>query len=587
MMTDAIEQYMSKTRGNYGSGVIRPKINDKTHFELNDQYLKELCKNTFSGSEHEDAKEHIKKVLEIIDLFHIPEVTQDQVMLRVFHMSLIGAASRWLRNEPSGLITNWETRKIKFLNKYYLPARTAKKMEEINNFQQEPNENPLGKFDGNADEGFLVSKKILMQVKLGRKLYLYSNMCCYHYGLLVHKILRTQITNRVNAVSAPVTVAGPNSANSTNSFNTASPFVNVICQNFKITGKSLFMDPSKYPDDPDMPELEDIVYSDDEEDVGAEADLSNLETNIPVSPILTTRVHKDHPVTQIIGDLTLSPQKRSMTMMVKEQELKKVYQALKDPSWIESMQEEFLQFKMQKVWVILDLPKGKRAISSKWVFRNKKDERGIMIKNKARLMDVKSAFLYETIKEEVYVYQPPGFEALDYPDKELCKAFEKLMKDKFQMSSIGELTFFRITNVKSASTPIETKKPLLKDPDGEDVDVHIYSSVIGSLMYLTLSRPDIMFAVFACARFQVTPKVSHLHEFKRIFMYLKGKPHLYLWYPRDSPFNLVAYSDGDYAGASLDRKSTTRGYKGYLIKGKFCFIRGDDYISTSREALAL
>nr|GFB13739.1 hypothetical protein [Tanacetum cinerariifolium] len=139
-LSDAIEQYMSKTRGNYGSGVIRPKINDKTHFELNDQYLKELCKNTFSGSEHEDAKEHIKKVLEIIDLFHIPEVTQDQVMLRVFHMSLIGAASRWLRNEPSGLITNWETRKIKFLNKYYLPARTAKKMEEINNFQQEPNE---------------------------------------------------------------------------------------------------------------------------------------------------------------------------------------------------------------------------------------------------------------------------------------------------------------------------------------------------------------------------------------------------------------------------------------------------------------
>ncbi|GJR15550.1 hypothetical protein Tco_0798202 [Tanacetum coccineum] len=103
-MTETMEQYMSKTRGNYGSGVVRPKINDKTHFELKGKYLKELCKNTFSGSKHEDANEHIEKVLKIVDLFHISEVTQDQVMLRVFPMSLTGAASRWLRNEPSGAI---------------------------------------------------------------------------------------------------------------------------------------------------------------------------------------------------------------------------------------------------------------------------------------------------------------------------------------------------------------------------------------------------------------------------------------------------------------------------------------------------
>nr|GFB04942.1 putative ribonuclease H-like domain-containing protein [Tanacetum cinerariifolium] len=97
------------------------------------------------------------------------------------------------------------------------------------------------------------------------------------------------------------------------------------------------------------------------------------------------------------------------------------------------------------------------------------------------------------------------------------------------------------------------------DPDGEDVDVHIYRSMIGSLMYITSSRPDIMFAVCACAHFQVTPKASHLHAVKRIFRYLKGKPHLGLWYPKDSPFDLVAYSDSDYAGATLDRKSTTGG----------------------------
>ncbi|GJS95595.1 putative ribonuclease H-like domain-containing protein [Tanacetum coccineum] len=168
--------------------------------------------------------------------------------------------------------------------------------------------------------------------------------------------------------------------------------------------------------------------------------------------------------------------------------------------------------------------------------------------------------------------------------KELCNAFEKLMHEKFQMSSIGELTFFlglqvqqkkdgifisqdkyvveilkkfRFTEVKTASTPMETQKPLLKDEDGEEVDVHMYRSMIGSLMYLTSSRPDIMFAVCAYARYQFKPKVSHLHAVKRIFKYLKGQPKLGLWYRKDSPFDLVAYTDSDYTGVSLDRKSTT------------------------------
>ncbi|GKC79427.1 retrovirus-related pol polyprotein from transposon TNT 1-94 [Tanacetum coccineum] len=139
-MTETMEQYMSKTRGDYGSGVTRPTINQDTHFELKGQFLKELHDNTFSGSEHEDANEHIEKVLEIVDLFHIPKITQDQIMLRAFPVSLTGAASRWLRNQPSGSITTWEVLKTKFLNKYCPPARTAKKMEEINNFQQEPDE---------------------------------------------------------------------------------------------------------------------------------------------------------------------------------------------------------------------------------------------------------------------------------------------------------------------------------------------------------------------------------------------------------------------------------------------------------------
>ncbi|GKD00991.1 putative ribonuclease H-like domain-containing protein [Tanacetum coccineum] len=393
--------------------------------------------------------------------------------------------------------------------------------------------------------------------------------------------------------------------------------------------------------------------------------MNNLDTTIQVSPILTTRIHKDHPLDQVIGDLQSAIQTRKMSKNLEEHgfaELKKVIHALKDPRWIEAMQEELLQFKLQEVWTLVDLPNGKRAIGSKWVFRNKKDEREIMIRNKARLvvqgytqeegsdydevfvpvarieairlflayasfkdfmmyqMDVKSAFLYTKIEEEVYVCQPPGFEDLDFLDRvykvektlyrlhQALRAWYEtlstyLLDNGFQRGKIDKTLFikrhkglqvkqkkdgifisqdkyvaeilktFRFTEVKTASTPMETQKPLLKDEDGEDVDVHMYMSMIGSLMYLTSSRPDIMFAVCACARYQVNQNVSHLYDVKRIFRYLKGQPKLGLWYSKYFPFDLVAYTDSDYTGASLDRKSTTRG----------CQILGCRLISWQRK----
>ncbi|GJX87669.1 putative ribonuclease H-like domain-containing protein [Tanacetum coccineum] len=249
-------------------------------------------------------------------------------------------------------------------------------------------------------------------------------------------------------------------------------------------------------------------------------------------------------------------------------------------SAVEAMQEELMQFKLLQVWILVDLPIGKRAIRTKWVFRNKKDERGIVIRNKARLVaqghrkeegiDYEEVFSPVARIEAIRLFLAYAFFMvfLVYVDdiifgstnKELCTGFEKLMKDKFQMSSMGELTFFlglqvqqkeygifisgdkyvaeilkkfNYTDVKSASTPIDLEKPLVKYGDANDVDAHLYRSMIGSLMYLTTSRPDII--------------------------YLKGKPTLGLWYYRDSPFELVAYTDSDYAGATQDKKSTTKG----------------------------
>nr|GEW88620.1 ribonuclease H-like domain-containing protein [Tanacetum cinerariifolium] len=319
--------------------------------------------------------------------------------------------------------------------------------------------------------------------------------------------------NEVNAADSLVPAVGQILTNSTNTFSAVGPSNAAVSLTY---GKSLYVNTSQYLDDPNMPELEEITYSDDEEDVGAEANFTNLETSIIVSPIPTTRVHKDHPVAQIIGDLFSATQTRSMSRVAQDQggvsqinnddfhtcmfacfllqeEPKKVHQALN------SRCRRRRGIDYEEVFALVARIEAIRLFLAYAFFM------GFIVYQ----MNVKSAFLYGTIKEEVYVCQPPGFEDLDYPNKiyiddiifgstnkDLCKAFEKLMKDKFQMSLMGELTFFlglqvkqkqdgifisqdkyvaeilrkfSLTERKSASTPIDTKKPLIKDPN-EGID---------------------------------------------------------------------------------------------------------------------
>ncbi|GJS09193.1 putative ribonuclease H-like domain-containing protein [Tanacetum coccineum] len=468
------------------------------------------------------------------------------------------------------------------------------------------------------------------------------------------------------------TVSTPAKASSTNPLNTASIPVSTASP---YKGLSPADPTHSEEDDSEIPPLEDIYQNSTDgifttssfDDEGAVADFTNLETVVNVSPIPTSRIHSTHPRALILGDLNSAIQTRSkvntssrahafvsyvqkqkrtnhkdfhhclFACFLSQHEPKKISEALEDESWVDAMQEELLQFEIQKVWVLVDLPYGKKAIGTKWVYRNKKDERGVVVRNKARLvaqghrqeegidydevfapvarleairiflafasymgfvvyqMDVKSAFLYGKIDEEVYVSQPPGFQDPKHPKKvyKVVKALYGLhqaprawyatlstflLKNGYRRGTIDKTLFlkkdkndiilvqvyvddiifglqvkqkedgifisqdkyvaeilkkFDFANVKTASTPIETQKPLVKDKEANDVDVYLYRSMIGSLMYLTASRPDIM--------------------------YLNGKPKLGLWYPRVSSFDLESYSDSDYARANLDRKSTTGG----------------------------
>ncbi|GJV67750.1 putative ribonuclease H-like domain-containing protein [Tanacetum coccineum] len=278
-------------------------------------------------------------------------------------------------------------------------------------------------------------------------------------------------------------------------------------------------------------------------------DMSNITTTYPVPSTPNTRIHKDHSLDHVIEDVQSGVQTRKMTRTTNEQ------------GFISTVYEEKTHENLQNCLFacLLSQVKPKKGYTQEEGIHYDEVFAPVARIEAIRLflayasfkdfvvyqMDVKSEFLYGNIEEEVYVCQPLGFEDPEFPDR--VYKVEKALYGLHQALRAWK------------TYTMETSKPLLKDAKAEDVDVHLYRSMIRSLMYLIAFRPDIIFVVCASARFQVTPKVSHLHAVKRIFRYLKGQPKLGLWYPKDSPFDLEAYTDSDYAGASLDRKSTTGG----------------------------
>ncbi|KAG7533536.1 Zinc finger CCHC-type superfamily [Arabidopsis thaliana x Arabidopsis arenosa] len=456
---------------------------------------------------------------------------------------------------------------------------------------------------------------------------------------------------------------------------------------------------------------EPAVVAEDETD-GAEKDSESPSSPVTHPPKKLT-IHKNHSAADVIGDLnertTRGVQLDFHEMLqyscfVSEIEPKTIVEALDDEFWNGACTEELNQFTRNDVWDLVPRPAHVNVVGTKWIFKNKIDESGNVVRNKARLvargysqvegvdfdetfapvarlesirlllgiacvlkiklhqMDVKSAFLNGLLKEEVYVAQPKGFEDPHFPahvfklkkalyglkqaprtwyerlaqflldngfqrgsvDKtlfifrsdsdilivqvyvddivfgstktELVNKFVKTMTTEFEMSMVGELNYFlglQITQSaegifisqstyaknlikrfdmqtsKTAHTPMSTASKLTKDEAGQAVDQKLYRAMIGSLLYLTASRPDLCYSVGLCARYQACPRVSHLNAVKRIIKYVKGTVEYGLFYTKHTNHNLAGFCDADWSGCLDGRRSTSGG----------CFFLGNNLIA--------
>ncbi|GKC12017.1 retrotransposon protein, putative, ty1-copia subclass [Tanacetum coccineum] len=330
---------------------------------------------------------------------------------------------------------------------------------------------------------------------------------------------------------------------------------------------------------------------------------------------------KDYPLDNIIGELGRPVSIRlqlheqalfcyydAFLISVKPKNYK---DALTQACWIEAIQEELNEFERLEVWELVPHQDKVMVITLKWIYKVKLDELGGILKNKARLVargyrqeegidfeesftpvarldairiflaftaymnmivyqiDVKTTFLNGILREEVYVSQPGEFVDQDNPNHvyklkkalyglkqapRVCPRGIFLNQSKYALESLKK---YGMESSDPVDTPMVEKSKLYEDTPGKGVYPTHYRGIVGTLMYLTTSRPDLTFAVCMCALYQANPIEKHLHDVKRIFKYLRGTIYRGLWYPKDSSIALTAYADADHAGCQDTRRSTS------------------------------